>query len=141
MRHGRKQLLVRGLEHDRAGRVYRRFGLPGLRRLTEAFGGAFIHCCGTYGRHAVNLAASGIPIRGVEFHHPHTTVEELRPLAERGVVLTPYLFRADAGTGDVFAWYHKLLDTTPWRYAFALFDEAPAHAFARELEQRGLLTP
>ncbi len=70
--------------------MYRDFGLPYLGRMAEEFGGVFIHCCGRWGRHAANLAESGINILGAEFHHPFTTAAELCEHLP-GVVLTPYL--------------------------------------------------
>ena len=69
---------------------YKRFGLPYLKRISDAFGGVFIHCCGRWGRHAANLADSGIVVRGVEFHYPYTAVEEIRG-ALPDAVLVPYL--------------------------------------------------
>lgn len=65
--------------------TYRDVGLPLVRRMADAFGGLMVHCCGTYGRHVEHMAASGIPYLGLEFHPPHTTIEQLKPLWGRTV--------------------------------------------------------
>ncbi|MGC9454927.1 MAG: uroporphyrinogen decarboxylase family protein [Phycisphaerae bacterium] len=70
--------------------MFKEFGLPYLKRIAEAFGGVFIHCCGQWGHHARNLADSGINILGVELHHPFTTYAEVAEYLP-GVVVTPYL--------------------------------------------------
>ena len=113
--------------------LYREFGIPYAKRLSDAFGGLLIHCCGDWGRHAESLAASGIAIRGVEYHHPFTTIEELEPLAE-GAVFVPYL---SLEKQDDFAsqaeYYEHLLNHTPdsYRFWFAFPDESEeATAFA-----------
>lgn len=118
--------------------AYREFGLPYLKRIADTFGGALIHCCGQYGHQVQNLCDlhdGGIPIRAMEFHDPYTSIDEVRPLGERGVVLKPYL-----GKNGLFAnnveYYRWLLENTPYRYWFALFDGEEDHAFARELEER-----
>ncbi len=69
--------------------LYREFGIPYLRRIADALGGVFIHCCGEWGRHARTLAESGVNILGAEFHYPFTRIEELaEPFA--GKVLAPF---------------------------------------------------
>jgi hypothetical protein len=119
-------------------RLYQEFGIPYLRRIADSFGGALIHCCGRWGRHAGTLAASGIAIRAVEFHHAYTTVDELKPLAERGVVLVPYMSSSQPGFPDAITYYRHLIASTPWRYLFALDDSPAEQAFARELADRDL---
>lgn len=76
---------------------YKQFGLPQLQRISDAFGGVFIHCCGRWGQHAENLAASGVHILGAEFHYPFTTIDQIRPHLP-DAVLVPYL--ADFATDD-----------------------------------------
>ena len=51
-----------------------------MKQMADAFGGLMIHCCGKYAQHIDNIAASGIPYMGLEFHPPHTTIEQLNPL-------------------------------------------------------------
>lgn len=60
--------------------LYRDIALPYLKQMTEALGGVFIHCCGDYARHVPALADSDLPLLGIEFHDPHTTIEHLKPL-------------------------------------------------------------
>ena len=39
--------------------IYRVFELPRLKRIAEAFGGVYIHCCGEYARHLPALRDAG----------------------------------------------------------------------------------
>ena len=55
-------------------------GLPYVKQMADALGGMMIHCCGKYAQHVDNIADSGIPYMGLEFHPPHTTIEQLKPL-------------------------------------------------------------
>ena len=59
---------------------YRDAGLPYVKQIADALGGLMIHCCGQYAQHVENMAASGVPLLGLEFHQPHTTIEQLKPL-------------------------------------------------------------
>ena len=52
---------------------YAEFELPRLRRIAEAFGGVFIHCCGTYRQHLANLRRGNFRIWGLEFAYPQMT--------------------------------------------------------------------
>lgn len=117
--------------------MYAEFGLPYLKRMTDALGPCQIHCCGSWGRHARNLADSGIPIRSVEFFYPFTRIEELRPLAEKGVAFVPYI-SLDQCQGEfktVEDYYRHLLKTTDdrHRFWFAFIEDTPqALDFTRE---------
>jgi len=51
---------------------YAEFELPQLKRISDAFGGVFIHCCGFYKWHLKNLADSGVEIIGMECSNDHT---------------------------------------------------------------------
>jgi hypothetical protein len=64
------------------------FGIPYMKRLADAFGGVFFHCCGEWGRHAKALAESGMRIRGAEYHYPFTRLEELQEHFA-GIVINP----------------------------------------------------
>jgi len=57
--------------------LYAEFELPYLKRISDTFGGVFIHCCGYYGWHLPALAASGIEIIGLECSNDHTPFSEL----------------------------------------------------------------
>jgi hypothetical protein len=57
--------------------LYKEFGLPYMTRLAEAFGGAFIHCCGAFEQHIPVLAESGAPILGFDYAEPSTRTEAL----------------------------------------------------------------
>ncbi len=71
--------------------AYAEFELPRLKRISEAFGGVWIHCCGEYARHLPALRASGIRIMGLEMHHPCTRVEQVYEIFGDDVVYTPYV--------------------------------------------------
>lgn len=118
---------------------YARFGLPYLEQLSDRFGPVLMHCCGKWGRHVANLHASRVRFRAVEIHCPLTTVDEVAPLAEAGCVIVPFLNQAgEAAFGDPVAFCRHLLQTTPWRYWFALGDGPMARAFAIEVAEAGL---
>ena len=89
---------------------YREFGIPCVEKMSRAFGGVHIHCCGQWGRHAANLARSSANILAMEFHHPYTRVEELEPLLGK-VVLIPYIALSDprAGFKSAVEYYRWLL--------------------------------
>ena len=72
--------------------LYREFEIPRLRRIGEAFGGLQIHCCGRYEQHLAGLKASGLPIRGLEFHHPFTPFKAIHEVFGDEIVYIPYLF-------------------------------------------------
>ena len=56
---------------------YAEFELPQLKRISDAFGGVFIHCCGVYGQHLRALAGSGVDIIGLECVNALTPVSSL----------------------------------------------------------------
>lgn len=121
---------------------YAEFGIPCLRRLTEALGPAHIHCCGEWGRHVPTLIDSGIPICAVEFHYPFTTIDEVLPLARNGAVLIPMIvLEKQEEFPDAIAYFkHLLAHTGPEiRYWFALFEELEgALGFARQHSPSGI---
>jgi len=108
--------------------LYKEFGIPYLTRMTQALGPAQIHCCGEWGHHAANLAASDAAIRSVECWYPFTPVEQLRPLVDKGVVLVPLisLDKCNDRFGSAVEYYRDLLRTTDetHRYWFPLMDES-----------------
>jgi hypothetical protein len=117
--------------------LYKEFGIPYVKRMTDALGPAQIHCCGVWGHHAKNLAKSDIAIRSMEFWYPHTKIEELEPLADKGVVFIPFIALDFAG--DKFQtqeqYFQWLVDNTPdkYRFWFAYCQETPeAVAFANK---------
>lgn len=115
---------------------YKEFGIPTLRQLQQALGALHIHCCGDWGRHAANLAASGLDIRCAEFHHPAVRIEELEPLADT-TVLVPYiiLHKQDRFRSNV-EYYRYLLSEHGWRFRFwfALCEDSPeTREFAQQV--------
>jgi hypothetical protein len=54
--------------------AYREFGLPCAKRIADAFGGLWIHCCGRYAPHLPTLRAGGFRIWGLEAAYPQTPV-------------------------------------------------------------------
>ncbi len=109
--------------------VYKQFGIPYVKRMTDVLGPVQIHCCGKWGHHAQNLAESGAAIRSVEFWYPHTTFEELKPLADNGVVFVPYisLDKCDGRFKTLEDYFRYLLDNTPdnYRFWFSFVGETP----------------
>lgn len=114
--------------------LYRDLALPCLRRLARTFGGLQIHCCGDWGRHVPALAELGPAVKAVEFHYPHTTVEQLAPLAGHAVLI-PYLNREmQSRFASAVEYYEYLLRQTDarHRYWFVLSWEDEAFSdFAR----------
>jgi hypothetical protein len=121
---------------------YREFGIPYLKRINDALGGLHIHCCGDWGRHVPALVDAGLDIAAVEFHYPATTIEELAPLAERGVVLIPYLLDHKQDRWPSAAEYYQwLLAETPahYRYWFALVETPEVVAYVQEHAPDGII--
>lgn len=112
--------------------MYKEFGVPYAKRLSDAFGGAHIHCCGDWGRHAQTLRDSGMKLKAIECHYPFTKIDELSSLADETVFVPVYndAHGENAFQGNV-DYYEYLLRETPkhYRYYFAFFsniDEACA---------------
>ncbi|MCK5758186.1 MAG: hypothetical protein KAH14_03760 [Clostridiales bacterium] len=57
--------------------LYKEFGIPYLKRISNEFGGLFIHCCGQFTHHIDNLVESGVNIIGMEFAYPGVDIEKL----------------------------------------------------------------
>lgn len=89
--------------------LYAEFGLPCLRRIAEAFGGVQIHCCGSYAHHLPALKASGILVRGLEFHHPFTQFESVYKVFGDSIVYIPYRFGSCQDYPDTASFAEALL--------------------------------
>ncbi|MGI6494637.1 MAG: hypothetical protein ACOX5G_00830 [Kiritimatiellia bacterium] len=50
--------------------AYAEFEVPRLRRIADAFGGVFIHCCGVYRQHLETLKNGNFKLYGLEMAHP-----------------------------------------------------------------------
>ncbi|MDW7657152.1 MAG: uroporphyrinogen decarboxylase family protein [Bacillota bacterium] len=72
-------------------KLYREFSIPYVQRISEAFGGVFIHCCGTYEHQLDNLAHSQINILGMEFHYPYVKPETIFQAFGSSTVIVPML--------------------------------------------------
>lgn len=88
--------------------LYKEFGIPYLKQVSDAFGGVFIHCCGEWGRHARVLAESGVRIVGMEFHHPFTDLDEIQEHLD-GLVLLPVLSGLKENSPPLEAFVEDLL--------------------------------
>ena len=123
--------------------LYKEFGLPPLKRLSDEFGGLFIHCCGQWARHAANLAESGVKIRGIEFHHPFTALEEIQDYFP-DTVLVPYLANfVETAYADWASFVEAMLKVRRprTRLCFALTDTHPELAAIRDvLDRHGFRT-
>lgn len=106
---------------------YRRFAVPYLRRLDQAFGGLLIHCCGDWGRHARTLVEADLNILAVEFHYPFTRLEELACLADRAVFIPYIMLNKQKEFASVAEYYRQLLDRARpgCRFWFACCDDSP----------------
>lgn len=71
--------------------LYKEFGIPYLERISQVFGGIFIHCCGRYAHHIDNLKKSRINILGMEFHYPYTMPETLFQAFGSSAIFVPML--------------------------------------------------
>ena len=56
---------------------YAEFELPRLKRIADAFGGVWIHCCGVYRQHLPALRNADFKIHGLELAYPQMTPMEV----------------------------------------------------------------
>jgi hypothetical protein len=56
---------------------YAEFGQPYVKRIADAFGGVWIHCCGVYRQHLKTLRHGNFKIWGLELAYPQMTVQEV----------------------------------------------------------------
>lgn len=68
--------------------LYKEFGLPYLKRISDTFGGVFVHSCGQWIHNAQVMAESGINYLGLDFCYPYTTIEAIQDTLP-GLVLQP----------------------------------------------------
>ena len=71
--------------------LYERFELPRLKRIADAFGGVYIHCCGESTRHLPALARADFKIWGIEVHYPCTKLWDVYAALGDRVADTPYV--------------------------------------------------
>lgn len=71
--------------------LYEQFELPQLKRIADAFGGVFIHCCGEYAQHLPALARANFKIWGIEMHYPCTKLHDVYTALGNNLVYTPYV--------------------------------------------------
>ena len=70
---------------------YAHFEIPRLKRIADAFGGVFIHCCGEYERHLPTLAKADFKIWGIEAHYPCTKLWNVYDALGDKMLYTPYV--------------------------------------------------
>ena len=80
------RIFVLGLGHDVNAHL--------LDGLADAFGGAFIHCCGPFEQHLPALAASGVRFRGFDYCEPFTRTEAVYEALGPELVYNVALFEA-----------------------------------------------
>lgn len=71
--------------------LYARFELPQLKRIADAFGGVFIHCCGEYSQHLPALAKADFKIWGLEMHYPCTKLWDVHAALGPELAYMPYI--------------------------------------------------
>ncbi len=76
--------------------LYERFELPRLKRIADAFGGVYIHCCGEYAQHLPALARSDFKIWGIEVHYPCTKLWDVSAALDDRVAYTPCIANTGA---------------------------------------------
>ncbi|HBQ63868.1 MAG TPA: hypothetical protein DD727_02875 [Clostridiales bacterium] len=57
--------------------LYKEFGLPYLKKISNKKGGIFFHCCGVFSQHYENLAKSKVNFIGLEYQYPFAKPDEL----------------------------------------------------------------
>ncbi len=91
--------------------MYARFELPRLKRIADAFGGVWIHCCGEYARHFDALSRADFTILGLEIHHPYTPLEQAWDAFGDRVVYLPYVAQKELSHFDgIEAFVESLAD-------------------------------
>jgi len=68
---------------------YREFEIPLLKRISDKFGGVFIHCCGEYAHHLEVLRNSGVFIRGIEAHYPCVKIGDIQKVFGNSIFCVP----------------------------------------------------
>lgn len=123
--------------------LYRDFEIPCLQRIAAAFGGLQIHCCGTYTQHLPALRDSGLPILGLEFHHPFTKFADIHRIFGDRIVYVPYLFGECKDYPDTPAFAADLLrqGTSRTRFWFATAQGWGDTAALRRVLTRGASLP
>lgn len=115
--------------------LYRDFEIPQLKRISDAFGGVVIHCCGRYIQHLQVLKESEVNILGLEFHHPFTPFSEVYAVFGDSIVYIPYLFSECKDFPDYIAFAEDLLKqgTKETRFLFAQTDACVDEKKLRQL--------
>jgi len=85
--------------------LYAEFELPCLKRIADAFGGVYIHCCGHFSWQLPALATSGVDIIGIECSNDHTPMEELFAAFGTRIAITSF--------GSSFAEHVRSFKGTP----------------------------
>lgn len=100
--------------------MYREFGIPYVERISKAFGGLFIHCCGEYEHQIENLKNAEIHLLGLEFHYPHTRPEVLFEAFGNSTLFVPYIspkgFETFSSRSEYFRYLRSVCrdDTRLW---------------------------
>jgi hypothetical protein len=91
--------------------LWEEFGLPYVNRIADAFGGVYIHCCGTFNPHW-NLVKKIHNLRGMDTMYPNSHPAQLHaafPQIVHNMGLSAQgkasLFPADNGEDDFIAFY------------------------------------
>lgn len=101
--------------------IYAKYAIPYLKKVSNQLGGLHIHCCGQWKQHAEVFANSDIKIMSIEAHYPFTKAEELQCLADKNVVLIPFIYLEHQDKfNSVSDYYEYLIENTndDFRYWF-----------------------
>ncbi|MGC8778258.1 MAG: hypothetical protein ACP5Q4_06225, partial [Candidatus Caldatribacteriaceae bacterium] len=89
-------------------KLYREFALPYLTRLSQTFGGVFIHSCGNF-VHNLPVLREVKGLRGVNFGATETPVEEVLRVLGGEVVVSPHVgLNKDIVFRDIFDYLEHL---------------------------------
>jgi len=69
--------------------LYKAFGLPYVKMLSDKFKGLFIHCCGEFTHQIENLSNADINLLGMEIVYPKIDIEKLFKVFEDRCVFVP----------------------------------------------------
>lgn len=97
--------------------LYETFELPRLKRIADAFGGVFIHCCGDYARHLPALARADFPILGIEAHYPFTRIWDVQAALGDRAFYVPYVSETAAAEFPAFDRFLEHAAATPFGQA------------------------
>ncbi len=106
--------------------IYERFEIPCLKRISDAFGGVWIHCCGQFEQHLDVLARADLNLLGLEIHCPYTSLDKVYAVFGDRIAYMPYVAQKELSAFDGLEAFAESLADKPCgraRYWFATCHE------------------